>query len=209
MRLLDFFHGRLVHVPRVLVLRDHIAPLLPQGAVVLDVGSGDGLVGQELVRVRPDLEVRGVDVGVRPNAAIPTERFDGIHIPYPDGAVDVVMFVDVLHHTSDPGVLLAEASRVARRAVVIKDHLREGVLAGARLRFMDWVGNARHHVSLPYNYWTRQRWSDAFARLGLEVSSWQGKLGLYPRPFHLVFEQSLHFIARLDVPERNGPRARP
>lgn len=199
MSFLDFAHGRLVHVPRVLVLRDRLSPLLPQGAVVLDVGSGDGLLARELMRARPDLEVRGVDVGVRPEAAIPTEPFDGVHLPYPDGAVDVVMFVDVLHHTADPAVLLAEAARVARRAVVIKDHLREGLLAGARLRFMDWVGNARHHVSLPYNYWTRQRWTEAFAALDLSVGAWHGKLGLYPRPFHLLFEQSLHFVARLDV----------
>ena len=54
------------------------------------------------------------------------------------------MFVDVLHHTDDPMVLLREAGRVASGFVLIKDHTQNGILAGRRLRFMDWVGNARH-----------------------------------------------------------------
>ncbi len=50
-----------------------------------------------------------------------------------------------------PARLLAEAKRVSRGGIVIKDHFREGVLADATLRFMDWVGNAQHGVVLPYN----------------------------------------------------------
>jgi ubiquinone/menaquinone biosynthesis C-methylase UbiE len=50
------------------------------------------------------------------------------------------MFVYVLHHTNDPEVLLREAQRVALKAVVLKDHTRNGLLAYTTLRFMDWVG---------------------------------------------------------------------
>ena len=51
------------------------------------------------------------------------------------------MLVDVLHHTDDPGILLSEARRVTRRAVVLKDHTRD-YMAGATLRLMDWGANA-------------------------------------------------------------------
>lgn len=50
-------------------------------------------------------------------------------------------------------------ARVARRGVVIKDHLREGPLAGPTLRLMDWVGNRGHDVRLPYNYLSRRKWT--------------------------------------------------
>jgi hypothetical protein len=107
------------------------------------------------------------------------------------------MFADVLHHTEDPMVLLREARRVSRAFIVIKDHEREGVLSETRLRLMDWVGNARFGVSLPYNYWPRSRWIEAWKELGLLAERVERDLSLYPCPFDCVFGASLHFIARL------------
>ena len=68
------------------------------------------------MRQRPDLEITGVDVLVRPKNHIPVQLFDGRQLPFPDQSFDAVMFVDVLHHTDDPSVLLREAKRVARKA---------------------------------------------------------------------------------------------
>jgi SAM-dependent methyltransferase len=110
-----------------------------------------------------------------------------------------VLFVDVLHHTDDPTVLLREAARVARRCLILKDHTRNGLLAGPTLAFMDWVGNARHGVALPYNYWPRQRWLTAAADLGLSILRWDDRLQLYPWWARWVFERKLHFVARMDI----------
>jgi hypothetical protein len=107
--------------------------------------------------------------------------------------------VDVLHHTDDPETLVTEAARVAKDCVIIKDHTRNGMLAGPTLRIMDWVGNAKHGVRLPYNYWPRQRWHDMLARRGLRIESWVQKIGLYPWWASWVFERELHFIAKLKV----------
>jgi hypothetical protein len=112
--------------------------------------------------------------------------------------VDVVMLVDVLHHAADPMLLLREAIRVARRAIIIKDHRRNGLLARATLKFMDRVGNCRHGVALPYNYWSQTQWLQAFQTLGLNVRFWQQQLRLYNWPAGLWFDRSLHFIARLE-----------
>ena len=119
-------------------------------------------------------------------------------IPRNNASVDVVMFVDVLHHTDDPMILLREARRVARRAVVIKDHTLNGLLARQTLRLMDRVGNARYGVALPYNYWTHEKWLESFMKLGLQVGVWATDLGLYPWPARWFFDRSLHFVARLD-----------
>jgi len=135
---------------------------------------------------------------------IPVDAFDGATIPHRDNTFDVVMFVDVLHHTTDPMVLLAEATRCARCYIVIKDHTENGLLARATLRFMDDTGNARHGVTLPYNYWPRRRWQEAFAHLRLEVEAYNGHLGLYPPPATWLFDRSLHFVARLRTPDISG-----
>lgn len=173
---------------------------VPPDAHVLDVGSGDGALAYQLAQRRPDIRLRAVDVLVRPASVIPVEYFDGSRLPCADASVDAVILVDVLHHTDDPRILLAEARRVTRRRVVIKDHARDGLWARQTLQVMDWVGNAHAGVALPYTYWSRQEWQDAFAALDLRVSRWTQDLGLYPFPASLVFERSLHFLAVLNVP---------
>ena len=96
-------------------------------------------------------------------------------IPFRDKSFDAVMFVDVLHHTNDPSVLLGEAGRVARTAVILKDHCRDGMLANSTLRFMDRVGNAHHGVVLPYNYWPEAQWRETFEKLALAPVSWNAR----------------------------------
>jgi SAM-dependent methyltransferase len=197
---LGSLHGRLVHPHRVDVLVDHLARLVPRNARVLDVGAGDGLVAATLAEQRPDLQVSAVDVLVRAGTRVPVERFDGKVLPHADRSFDATILVDVLHHSDQPEELLREAARASRGLVIVKDHVLEGALAGPTLRFMDRVGNRRHDVALPHNYLRRDQWQAAFARLGLHVDDWEEQVGLYPFPASLVFERSLHFVARLSVP---------
>jgi SAM-dependent methyltransferase len=128
------------------------------------------------------------------------QPFDGLSIPLGDGETDVVMLMDVLHHAADPHKLLGEAARVASQAIVIKDVTPLGLLAHPTLRFMDWIGNARHGVPLPYDFWPQGKWRRAFAAAGLSVDATRRRLGLYPFPGNLLFERRMHFIVRLAVP---------
>lgn len=206
MKWLGTLHGRFVGERRVRVLASRVAPLLPGSATVLDVGCGDGRLAHAIVSLRSDVRIRGVDVLLRPHTLIPVELFDGQRLPAADKSVDVVMFVDVLHHTDSPAILVAEAARVARKAIVIKDHLSGSLLSELTLRFMDWVGNAPHGVRLPYNYWSRTHWHSLFGDLGLTIEEWSETLGLYRVPASWAFERHLHFLSRLE-PRRLDLRA--
>lgn len=199
MRWYERFHDRHHHSRRLRVLGDHLIALIPEGARLLDVGCGDGLLTQFIAERRPDLEVSGVDVLVRPGTHVPVTAFDGLTIPFADDTCDAVMMVDVLHHTDDPRVLLAEARRVSRGCVLLKDHVLTGWLAEPTLEFMDRVSNLRHGIDLPFNYWTSELWQGAFEQLSLEVDEWRTELHLYPWWARWAFERSLHFVARLTV----------
>jgi SAM-dependent methyltransferase len=194
------FHERWVHGRRVRVLSDALAALLPRDARVLDVGCGDGFIDKLVMERRPDLEISGIDVVMRRSEThIPVEPFDGTTIPYDDGSMDVVMLVDVLHHTETPVDLLREALRVSRDGLVLKDVTTGDPdrLAKATLTGMDWVGNARHDVPLPYNFFTREQWRAAFDELGVVESERRERFGLYPWPATLLFERRMHFACRL------------
>lgn len=197
MNILQRVHSGTVHSRRVKTLARHLGPLLPTGGLVLDIGCGDGLLGSCLSEANPELEIRGLDVLVRDKTKIPVTQFDGTTIPFETNSVDSVLLIDVLHHTDDPSILLQEARRISRNSILIKDHTRNGFLAGSTLRFMDWVGNASYGVALPYHYLSRQEWQDLLAELDLTVMEWKEQLKLYPRPADYVFGRSLHFIAKL------------
>lgn len=190
-------HDKAVFKRRIDVLSRTISDLLPRDAKVLDIGCGSGTLAKAVMALRPDVTFEGIDVLVRPNTDIPVKEFDGYNIPAPDDHYDIALFVDVLHHTDDPSRLVAEAKRVAKNGLVIKDHNRDGLMAHATLRFMDWVGNAAHGVRLPYNYLSSAEWNRLWSDRGLRIERAVDRLGLYPAPFTWLFDRKLHFIARL------------
>ena len=205
MSIVNGLHARLVFPRRIRRLTGHIAPLLPRDASVLDVGCGDGLLGRTIRNARPDLALIGMDVLVRRKTHIPVQEFDGLTLPVGNMAVDVILLVDVLHHAEDPMRLLMEAARVARQAIIIKDHVQASWLDRQTLRLMDWTGNAVHGVALPYNYWTAKEWTLALQRIGAAIESWKTDLDLYPWPASTLFDRTLHFVARVGA----GPALRP
>lgn len=209
MKWLERLHGRHVHPRRVRVLSERLAELIPMGARVLDVGCGDGLIAHFIGQKRPDVEVRGLDVLVRSETHIPVQPFDGRHLPCEAARPDIVMFIDVLHHTEDPLALLREGARLATKGLLIKDHTVDGLMAGPILRFMDQVGNARHGVAIPYNYWPKQRWLSSCGVLGLTATTWISDLNLYQWPADWIFGRSLHFLARFELNEPAGSIMKP
>jgi ubiquinone/menaquinone biosynthesis C-methylase UbiE len=75
---------------------------LPEGATVLDIGTGPAPVVRELTAVRPDLRLTGLDVG------------DAAEMPYPHGAFDLVISSLSMHHWEEPERVVADAYRVLR-----------------------------------------------------------------------------------------------
>ena len=198
MNIFEQMHETKVFGRRIRVLSGHMAGLIPVDASVLDVGCGSGDIARLIMKSRSDVKISGIDVLVREDTAIPVKGYDGHTFPHEDNSFDVVMFVDVLHHTQNTEELLSEARRVSRKYVILKDHTLEGLFSQSRLKFMDWVGNRRFGVNLTYNYHTKQQWFKAFDDSGLAVETWKTKLGLYPWPVSMVFGASLHCITRLE-----------
>jgi hypothetical protein len=165
-----------------------------------DLSCGDGRLAAALRRPAPHVPVIEAYALSQVATGVDHPEFDGRGPPVETGAVDAPLLIDVLHHGTEPQVVFAKAARVAGRYVIVKYHLREGLLAAPTLRVMDWVGNARFGVSLPFNYLDSQHWARCIANSGLAATSWDPSLGLYPPPLSALFERRLHFLARLEPP---------
>ena len=194
---IEGIHEKKVKKRRVEVLASHLLERIPNGARILDVGCGSGELALALIGLEPSLEIRGIDVLVRPDSSIEVEAFDGRHIPHEDASFDLVLFCDVLHHSEDIEQLLRDAKRVSRGSILIKDHTMDGLLAYRRLKFMDQVGNRRFDVEIPCHYLRESEWRALFAKLELSIRHWRPKLGIYPWPVSLVFDSTLQFIAEV------------
>lgn len=199
--LMSAAHGP-VYRSRLRELVRRIVPLLREGDRVLDVGCGVGALGRAIMddpACPAGVEVTGLERFARGGEPIPVIAYDGVAFPMGDGAFDVVIVADVLHHEQDPDRLLRECGRVARRAVIVKDHQRRGVLAQQRISFMDWAANAPYGVECLYRYNTAQGWREQFGRVGLPVREEVRSMRLYPPVVNLVFGGGLQYMAVLDA----------
>jgi SAM-dependent methyltransferase len=92
------------------------------GQQVLDLGCGLGGYSRALAERGFDcraLDVSDEYVEAARALGVRAERYDGERVPLADGAVDTVILIEVLEHLDDPGALLDEAARVARRNVLV------------------------------------------------------------------------------------------
>jgi len=97
---------------------------------VLDVGAGVGRGVSFVAQREPRMRV----IGVEPSAALIREasagltlvQGSGMSLPFPDKSVDVVVSTGVLHHVPQANVVIAEMTRIARRAVFVSDANRFG-----------------------------------------------------------------------------------
>jgi len=119
-------------------LAGRIAPHLPAGATMLDIGSGTGHNAEALRArgVRTCAEADVVDFHVVGGGPV---LFDGARLPFADGAFDVCLLAFVLSYTDDPAALLREAGRVASWRVLILQSSPRGRAGWIALGLRGWV----------------------------------------------------------------------
>lgn len=191
---------RPIYAARLRHLVDAILPEVRAGDRMLDVGCGNGTLLHAVAtdpRCPAGVVMHGLERVPRGGEPIAVTAYPGGRMPFPDGAFDLVVIADVLHHETDEAGLLAECARVARRAVIVKDHAREGPLAQARISLMDWAANTMYGVTCLYRYHSVREWHDFAARTGLRVARQLHPMRLYPAGWEFIFGGRLQYFAVL------------
>jgi SAM-dependent methyltransferase len=94
---------------------DDVAPYLPHGARVLEIGAGTGEQAVELAR--RGFDVSAIDVpqsNYRGARVFDVIDYDGVNIPLPSASVDVVFSSNVLEHVARLDDLGREMARVLK-----------------------------------------------------------------------------------------------
>jgi len=192
-------HSQLVFQRRVQAISKAIEGLIKPG-LVLDVGSGNGLLGKSIMLARQDIQVFGTDILLRTKSFIPTILYQD-RLPFEENTFSSVLLIDVLHHTHDPIKVVDECLRVAKFNVIVKDHFADNLLQFSLLKFMDWVGNRPYGVSLPYNYFSRKVWSDMIEVLrSHEQNRTENVPDLYPSFFFKILGSGIQFTSEIIKP---------
>lgn len=139
---------------------DHVLALCARAGVwvggqpinTLEVGCGDGALLCELHRRRFGGRLAGVEIAqaaveiARARPEIDTvELYDGVRLPWTDGAYELGVLSHVLEHVPEPAALLAEVARVCG-AVVVEVPLEANLSArrASKLAHAAEIGHLRH-----------------------------------------------------------------
>ncbi len=153
------------------------------GHEILDLGCAVGNYARRLASL--GYQVKGADVNPR-YVQIARERgvdaytIEGNTLPFRDKSFDTVLLFEVLEHLPDPGRVLQEARRVARRNVLLTVPNSEGVadLQGMGLLF-EHFGDLDHR-----NFFTRASLSallqQVFTRVAVRRGDGINPLALMP-----------------------------
>ncbi|MGA2447321.1 MAG: class I SAM-dependent methyltransferase [Polyangiaceae bacterium] len=120
----------------------------------LEVGCGEGLLAQHLATTGPpplrfvlcDIDIRRISPHV--DRRFERQEASAYELPFADATFDLVICCEVLEHLRDPSRAIAEAARVARRAVLVSTP-REPLwrlLNVARGSYLSAWGNTPGHV---------------------------------------------------------------
>jgi SAM-dependent methyltransferase len=177
---------------------EYIARLLPSTGPcsVIDMGAGDGFLGSILEQYRPQTSIVGVETHIRQlrRPDFKMVKFDGLTAPFASGTFDYALLCNVLHHANDQVALLREALRLARRGVIIKDHLAETRYQHSQLAVLDVLGNRRFGASTVGHYQSSDGWRSLFANAGARVIERLEGLSFRRGPLRAVFGNHLEIM---------------
>ncbi|MEM9821606.1 MAG: class I SAM-dependent methyltransferase [Bacteroidota bacterium] len=153
-----------------------ILPFLQKSERILDIGAGNGLLANQLIK--QGYQVTPVDVA---NLAIPESIkvvvYDGKKLPFDHQSHDTGLLLTVLHHTQNPVEVLKEVARVVKKVIIIEDVYRNSVQKYLTFA-MDTLVNFGHS-QMTYQNRSTEEWKAIFRELGLELKQHREKRVLF------------------------------
>ncbi len=151
---------------RIVIIISRIKNHLVKKTKILDIGCGIGLLSLAIKRKGYDLtaiDVHNISLVKNINPMI----YDGKNLPFGDDAYDTALFITVLHHTPNPEHLITEATRVAKRIIIVED-IYENAFQKYATYIMDSIVNLEF-FGHPHTNKDEKEWMNLFKRNKLKL----------------------------------------
>lgn len=151
-----------------------IPDVLPPNTELLDLGAGDGYVGESLHQMT-GADVQLADVVDFNKTDLSLTIYDGQTLPFNNDSFDSTIISYVLHHANDAGSILREAKRVTSGPIVILESIYKGQFQHWLLDKLDRLANRLRSGGLMkayeehLNFRTDGEWRELFTGLDLKV----------------------------------------
>jgi ubiquinone/menaquinone biosynthesis C-methylase UbiE len=172
-------YKKLTH-KRSLKFAQYLSGIIPDNATVLDFGCGNMYTSRELLKIKPSLQITGLDVVRDQNLTdeILTDKrlkFDLLStqaLPYADNTFDIVVALATMHHTNDPEYYLSELKRVIKPdgAVILIEEMYINPIDKIWISSQDWLLNKmKAGVPVPLNFRSHKHYLQEFKKQGLRI----------------------------------------
>ncbi|MEM1192476.1 MAG: class I SAM-dependent methyltransferase [Pseudomonadota bacterium] len=162
-----------------------VASWLPAAGPMVEIGSGPGSVLKEFRQCGHD--ITGLDItdsSYEPSLA--PVLYDGGAFPFARDQFEAALLLTMLHHTPDPDHILREATRVARRLIIIED-VYAARWQEIATKVTDSITNLEF-LGHPHTNRTDAHWRQTFDAMGLTLAHRQiyRVAGLFQQAVYVV-----------------------
>lgn len=122
----------------------HIAKILPDSAIVLDIGAGNGMLGRVLRRASKQVIIDAIEpseFAAKLSEPFYRNVYQGYAQDYAEviqsGGYDYVILADVIEHIADPGVFLSEILQCMPESTTLIISVPNIAFGGVRLALLN------------------------------------------------------------------------
>lgn len=143
---------------------------LADASSILDIGSGTGVLGDQLQQEFPNAHVVSTDIENRHLGRTEFVLSSGNSLPFPDKSFDISTFFYVLHHIADPRIALREATRVTKGKIIVQEDTYSNWME--KIAYAIHVNSYRlgSPLSSISGVRTDSDWERIFREVGLEIT---------------------------------------
>ena len=139
---------------------------LPAQSRILDIGGGWGFYADPLTRRGHQVTVLDV---VKPGfQKAPVILYEGKRVPFGEKSFDVSLLITMLHHVSEPELLIQEAKRVTRKMLIVVEDIYHHPLGRWWTILRDQLYNFEF-FGHPRQFKKREEWIALFKQLGFSL----------------------------------------
>ena len=148
----------------------------------------------EIISEKKKVEMQFLDVEDFNRSKLPLALDNGKNITFEDNSFDTSLLVFVLHHCTEPLLVLKDAIRVTKKRIIIHEDTYTSSFGRVLVGMNDFISNFPFFITnpmkmnMPYNYRQVADWERIFENLGLKVISKIVTTHLLTQPVRFVPE---------------------